>query len=66
MLLINKHPSAAYDVAVSLNGATLRGVARVFSYGKHDASIQASSKGVRGGSFAVKLAPYSMTTVQLP
>jgi len=66
VLLINKHPSVAYHVSVSLNGAQVRGVARLFSYGKHDASIQTSSKAVRGGTFALELAPYSMTTVQLP
>jgi hypothetical protein len=66
VLLINKDPSEAYDVSVSLNGASAFGLARVFSYGKSDASIQTSSKRVAGSSFAIKLAPYSMTTVQLP
>ena len=66
VLLINKNPSAAYTVSVSLNGASVRGIARVFSYGKDNATIQTSSKSVRGTSFAIKLAPYSMTTVQLP
>ncbi|HYQ00559.1 MAG TPA: hypothetical protein VER96_17900 [Polyangiaceae bacterium] len=66
VLLINKSPSDAYDVSVSLNGASPRGVAKVFSYGKDDTSIRRSSKSVRGSSFAVNLAPYSLTTVQLP
>ena len=66
VLLINKNPSEAYTVSVSLNGASAHGVARVFSYGKADAAIQKSSLRVRGSSFAVRVAPYSMTTVQLP
>jgi|SRR6185369_7084472 len=66
LLLINKDPSQAYSISVSLNGASVRGIARVFSYGKDDASIQTSSKRVQGSSFAIKVAPYSMTTVQLP
>jgi alpha-L-arabinofuranosidase len=66
VLLINKDPSAAYSVSVSLSGASARGNARVFSYGKDTPSIQSSSKQVRGSSFAIRLAPYSVTTVQLP
>ena len=66
VLLINKDRSAAYTVSVALSGASVRGVARVSSYGKDDASIQTSSKRVQGSSFAIQVAPYSMTTVQLP
>ena len=66
VLLINKDPSAAYAVTVSPNGATARGTARVFDYGKDSPSIRTSSKQVRGASFAIRLAPYSITTVQLP
>ena len=66
LLLINKTPDHAQTVSVSLNGTSVRGVARVFSYGKGDASIQTSSKAVRGASFTIKLSPYSLTTVQLP
>ncbi|HKO51955.1 MAG TPA: hypothetical protein VJV79_29805 [Polyangiaceae bacterium] len=66
VLLINKSPSEPYTVSVSLGRASVRGVARVFSYGQHDASIQTSSKRVQGSSFPLRLAPYSMTTVQLP
>jgi hypothetical protein len=66
VLLINKSPDQAYNVSVSLNGASVHGLARVFSYGKADASIQPSTKRVSGSSFAIRLAPYSMTTVQLP
>jgi len=65
-LLINKSPSDTYSVTVSVKGASLRGAARVFSYGKDDTSIRTSSKPVRGPSFALRLAPYSLTTVQLP
>jgi alpha-L-arabinofuranosidase len=66
VLLINKSPSETYDVAVALNDASVRGVAKVFSYGKDAASIQKSSQRVQGSSFSVKVAPYSMTTVKLP
>lgn len=66
VLLINKNPSAAYDVSVTLKGASARGVAKVFSYGKGDASIQTRSKSVRGSNFEIKVPPYSLTTVQLP
>lgn len=66
VLLINKSPNDAFDVSVSLDGASPRGNARVFSYGKDDASIRSSSKPVRGSNFAIKLSPYSLTTVQLP
>jgi len=66
VLLINKDPSQAYTVSVSLNGAAVHGLARVFSYGKDTPAIQTGSKRVQGASFAIKVAPYSMTTVQLP
>lgn len=66
VLLINKDPAQAYTVSVSLNGASLRGVAQVFSYGKDDTAIRSSSKRVQGASFSIRIAPYTMTTVQLP
>ena len=64
--IVHKSPSDTYSVTVSVKGASLRGAARVFSYGKDDTSIRTSSKPVRGPSFALRLAPYSLTTVQLP
>ena len=66
VLLIDKSPSEAYDVSVALNGASFRGIAQVFSYGKDTPSIRKSSQRVQGSSFAVRVAPYSMTTLQLP
>jgi len=66
VLLINKDPTQAYTVTVSLEGAWTHGLARVFSYGKGDAVIRSSSKRVHGSSFPVRVAPYSMTTIQLP
>jgi hypothetical protein len=66
VLLINKDPARAYTVTVSLDGASPRGMARVFSYGKADTRIRSTSKRVHGSSFAIRVAPYSMTTVQLP
>jgi hypothetical protein len=66
VLLINKDPAHAYTVTVSLNGASPRGMARVFSYGMSDTAIRSTSKRVQGSSFAIRVAPYSMTTVQLP
>jgi len=66
VLLINKSPSEAFSVSVSLNGASTRGVAQVFSYGKETAAIRKSSLRVQGSAFAIRVSPYSMTTVQLP
>jgi hypothetical protein len=66
VLLINKDPTRAYTVSVAMNGPALRGVARVFSYGKDDTAIRATSKRVQGSSFPIRISPYSMTTVQLP
>ena len=66
VLLINKDPARAYTVKVSLDGASPRGLARVFSYGKTDTAIRSSSKWVHGSSFPIRVAPFSMTTVQLP
>jgi hypothetical protein len=66
VLLINKDPSLAHMVTVSLNGGSTRGLARVFSYGKRDTAIRSTSKRVQGSSFRIRVAPYSMTTVQLP
>jgi len=65
-LLLNKSPSNAYTVSVALKGASVHGVARVFGYGKGDAAIRSSEKLVFGSSFSTRLAPYSMTTIQLP
>jgi hypothetical protein len=66
VLLINKDPTQAHDVSVELNGASPRGVAQVFTYGKDDTAIRSTSKRVQGSSFSIRIAPYSMTTVQLP
>ena len=66
LLLINKSPSESYAVSVALKKASVHGIARVFSYGQHDAAIQTGSKRVHGSSFALRISPYSMTTVQLP
>jgi hypothetical protein len=66
VLLINKDPARAYTVTVSLDGASSRGMARLFSYGKDDIAIRATWKRVHGSSFAIRVAPYSMMTVQLP
>lgn len=66
VLLINKDSSAARTVSVSLNSDRVHGLARVFSYGIGDTSLESSLKRVRGSSFSITLAPYSMSTVQLP
>ena len=66
VLLLNKSPSEAFTVSVSLKRASFHGLARTFSYGKNDTSIQRGSMRVQGSSFPIKVAPYSMTTVQLP
>jgi hypothetical protein len=65
-LLINKDPSTPYTVSVSLKGSSAQGLAKVYSYGIGDTSIQKRVQQVRGSSFSLTLAPYSMTSVELP
>lgn len=66
VLLINKDPGFARTVSVSLHGDHVHGLARVFSYGMGSRSLESSLKRVHGSSFSITLAPYSMSTVQLP
>jgi len=66
VMLINKDPSVAYNVKVSLPGAALHGTATVMSYGMNSSAITASHKSVRGSSFSLAVGPYSMTTIKLP
>jgi hypothetical protein len=66
VLLINKDSSATRTVSVSLNGEHVHGLARVVSYGMDATSLESSLKRVHGSSFSITLAPYSMSTVQLP
>ena len=66
VMLINKDPSVAYTVTVSLQGARVHGRAHVFVYGVGSTSIDTSVKSVEGSSFAITIGPYSMTTVELP
>ncbi len=66
VMLINKDPAATYRVKVSLAGDYLHGVAAVSTYGMGSSAVGASQKSVRGSSFTVSVAPYSLTTVRLP
>ncbi len=66
VLLINTDPNNSYNVPVSLSGATSSGTATVYTYGKNSTSISSSSLSVSGSSFTVSVAPYSLTTVDLP
>jgi hypothetical protein len=65
VMLINKDPSVAYTVAVSVPGLGVHGFADVFSYGIASPSIRASVEPVHGSSFAVTVPAYSLTTVSL-
>jgi len=66
LLLINKDPATSYEVTVSLSGASARGWAGVYRYGRDSAAITASRKQVRGSSFTISVDPYSLVTVKLP
>ena len=66
VLLINTDPNNSYSVRVTLNGATSTGNATVFTYGKNSTSISSSSLAVSGSAFTVSVAPYALTTVDLP
>ena len=66
VMLINKDPSVAYTVTVSLQGAHVHGRAHVFAYGIGSTSIDTSVRSVEGSSFPITIGPYSITTVELP
>jgi hypothetical protein len=65
VLLVNKDPANSYAVTVSLQGARRWGVGDVFTYGENSASIAQSATRVSNSSFAITLAPYSLTTVRV-
>jgi hypothetical protein len=66
VMLINKDPSVSYSVTVSLQGARVHGRAHVSTYGTKGTSIERSVRSVEGSAFAITIAPYSVTTVELP
>jgi hypothetical protein len=66
VMLINKDPSVAYTVTVSLSGTLVHGRAHVFAYGIDSTSIDTSVMRVEGSSFPITIGPYSVTTVKLP
>jgi hypothetical protein len=66
VMLINKDPSVAYTVTLSLQGARSHGRARVFAYGVDSTAIDSSVRFVEGSSFPITLGPYSVTTISLP
>lgn len=66
VMLINKAPSVAYSVEVSVAGIGVHGFADVFNYGIDTTSITTRIQPVRGSSFTVTVPPYSLTTVSLP
>ncbi len=66
LMLINKDPSVAYTVTVSLQGARVHGRAHVFAYGIHSTTIDTTFTSVEGSSFPITIGPYSITTVALP
>jgi hypothetical protein len=66
LLLVNKDPSNAYAVKVSLGGAPFFGLARVFSYGPGSAEVDRSIAPAFDTAFTTAVQPYSVTAVQLP
>jgi len=66
LMLINKDPGVSYTVTVSLQGARAHGRAHVSTYGINSTSIDKSVRSVEGSSFPITIAPYSVTTVELP
>jgi len=66
LLVINKDPGVRYSVTVSLAGASSRGWASVYRYGKTSATIATTRTQVNGTTFAVTVEPYSLTAVRLP
>ena len=65
VLLVNKDPANSYAVTVSLEGARGSGSADVFTYGENSTWIGQSSVRVANASFAITVAPYSLTTVRV-
>jgi alpha-L-arabinofuranosidase len=66
ILLINKDPNNIANITVGLNGTTSSGSAAVYTHGENSTAITSSTKSVSGSSFTVALAPYSLTTINLP
>jgi hypothetical protein len=66
VLLINKDPSVARSVSVSIGENCGRGLAKVFSYQSDDTSLRTGTTRLRGSSFSLTLSPYSMSAVLLP
>jgi len=66
VILVNKDPRVSYSVNVSLTDAWAHGWADIHRYGQGSTSVERSRARVRGPSFTVTVAPYSLTTVQLP
>jgi hypothetical protein len=63
LLLINKSPSSAYNVTVSLSGYTPAASATSYAYGKSSSAITSSTASGIGGSFTVSAPSYSLTTL---
>ena len=66
VMLINKDPAVAYAVGVAVDGGCGRGLADVWTYGPASTAIAKTVALVPGPSFSVTVAPYSVTTVELP
>jgi hypothetical protein len=63
LLLINKDPSNAYNVSVSISGYTPASSATTYSYGKSSSAIATGSASGIGSSFTVSAPSYSLTTL---
>jgi hypothetical protein len=65
VLLLNKDPSNATNVAVSLSGYTPASSGTVYSYGTSSTAVTSTTMSGLASSFTVAAPPYSLTTILL-
>ncbi|MCL2449169.1 MAG: hypothetical protein FWD17_09495 [Polyangiaceae bacterium] len=66
VLLVNKDPSAAYAVSLSVAGTgSCEHPAQVWSYGEGSAAVTQSVVRPLGGTLTVNVAPYSITAIDV-
>jgi hypothetical protein len=66
VMLINKDPTVAYAVTVSLDGVCVHGIAHTYTYGIGSTSIGRGVASVAGSSLTITIDPYSTTAIELP
>lgn len=65
LLLVNKAPSNAYSVNISLSGYAPADNATAYTYANGGSAITSAAKAGAGGRFTLSLPPYSLTTLVL-